>query len=37
MKVIQHIQEAKDTLFSFEILPPLKGSTIDSIFQTMDT
>lgn len=37
MKVIHHIQEAKDTLFSFEILPPLKGSTIGSIFQTMDT
>jgi len=37
MKVTQHIAEAKDTLFSFEILPPLKGSTIDSIHQTMDT
>lgn len=37
MKVTQHIAEAKDTLFSFEILPPLKGSTIDSIYRTMDT
>ena len=37
MKVTQHIAESKDTLFSFEILPPLKGSTIDSIYQTMDT
>ncbi len=37
MKVTQHIAESKDTLFSFEILPPLKGSTIDSIYRTMDT
>jgi methylenetetrahydrofolate reductase (NADPH) len=36
MKVIEHIQEAKKTLFSIEILPPLKGQTIDSIFSTMD-
>lgn len=36
MKVIQHIQEAKDTLFSLEILPPLKGQNISSIFETMD-
>jgi methylenetetrahydrofolate reductase (NADPH) len=36
MKVIEHIQQAKKTLFSIEILPPLKGQTIDSIFSTMD-
>lgn len=36
MKVIEHIQKAKDTLFSIEILPPLKGQNIDSIFQTME-
>lgn len=36
MKVIQHIQEAKNTLFSIEILPPLKGQNISSIFETMD-
>jgi methylenetetrahydrofolate reductase (NADPH) len=36
MKVIEHISSAKKTLFSIEILPPLKGQTIDSIFQTMD-
>ncbi len=36
MKVIQHIQEAKNTLFSIEILPPLKGQNINSIFETMD-
>jgi methylenetetrahydrofolate reductase (NADPH) len=36
MKVIDHINQAKKTLFSIEILPPLKGQTIDSIFSTMD-
>lgn len=36
MKVIDHINLAKKTLFSIEILPPLKGQTIDSIFSTMD-
>ena len=36
MKVIDHINGAKSTLFSIEILPPLKGRTIDSIFNTMD-
>jgi methylenetetrahydrofolate reductase (NADPH) len=36
MKVIDHINQSKKTLFSIEILPPLKGQTIDSIFSTMD-
>lgn len=36
MKVIDHIQQAKSTLFSIEILPPLKGQNISSIFETMD-
>lgn len=36
MKVIEHIKRAQSTLFSIEILPPLKGRTIDSIFETMD-
>jgi methylenetetrahydrofolate reductase (NADPH) len=36
MKVIDHISGAKDTLFSIEILPPLKGQNISSIFETMD-
>lgn len=36
MKVIDHIKEAKETLFSIEILPPLKGQNISSIFETMD-
>jgi methylenetetrahydrofolate reductase (NADPH) len=36
MKVIDHIREAKDTLVSFEILPPLKGKTINSIYDHLD-
>ena len=36
MKVIDHIKQAKKTLFSFEILPPLKGSNIQSIFDGID-
>lgn len=36
MKVIDHINEAKDTLFSFEILPPLKGKSIESIYNGID-
>ena len=36
MKVIDHIRNAKDTLISFEILPPLKGKTINSIYEHLD-
>jgi methylenetetrahydrofolate reductase (NADPH) len=36
MKVIDHINQAKKTLFSIEVLPPLKGQTINSIYETMD-
>lgn len=36
MKVIEHINQAKDTLFSFEILPPLKGKSIQSIYNGID-
>ncbi len=36
MKVIDHINEAKTTLFSFEILPPLKGKSIHSIYDSID-
>jgi len=36
MKVIDHITEAKDTLISFEILPPLKGKGIQSLYQHLD-
>jgi len=36
MKVIDHINEAKETLFSFEILPPLKGKNVQSIYDGID-
>jgi len=36
MKVIDHIRQAKDTVISFEILPPLKGKTINSIYEHLD-
>lgn len=36
MKVTEHINQAKDTLFSFEILPPLKGKSIQSIYDGID-
>jgi methylenetetrahydrofolate reductase (NADPH) len=36
MKVIEHIKQAKDTLISFEILPPLKGKGIAAIYNHMD-
>lgn len=36
MKVTEHLQRAKQCLFSFEILPPLKGQSIQSIFDGMD-
>ena len=36
MKVIEHLQKAEKTLFSIEILPPLKGKGIQSIFDVID-
>lgn len=37
MKVTEHIQKANgNTLFSFEVLPPLKGQNIRSLFDHMD-
>ena len=36
MKVIDHIKQAKDTLISFEILPPLKGKGINGIYNHLD-
>ncbi|MEO6820285.1 MAG: methylenetetrahydrofolate reductase [Ginsengibacter sp.] len=36
MKITDHIKEAKKTLISFEILPPLKGKTIESIYNNLD-
>ena len=36
MKVTEHIKQTKKTLFSFEILPPLKGISIQSIYDSLD-
>lgn len=36
MKITEHIKNANKTLFSFEILPPLKGDSIDSIYHGID-
>jgi len=36
MKVIDHINASNETLFSFEILPPLKGKNVQSIFDGID-
>lgn len=36
MHVTEHLAKAKDTLVSFEILPPLKGKTITSIYDHLD-
>ena len=36
MQVIDHLAQAKDTLVSFEVLPPLKGRTISYIYEHLD-
>jgi methylenetetrahydrofolate reductase (NADPH) len=36
MKITKHIAEAKQTLISFEVLPPLKGQDIKSIYNHLD-
>jgi methylenetetrahydrofolate reductase (NADPH) len=36
MKITDHIAQAKQTLFSFEILPPLKGQNIQSIYNAIE-
>ncbi|MCE3282106.1 MAG: methylenetetrahydrofolate reductase [Chitinophagaceae bacterium] len=36
MKVTDQISQAKDTLISFEVLPPLKGKTINSLYDHLD-
>ncbi len=36
MKVTEYIRSAQNTLVSFEILPPLKGKTINSIYDHLD-
>ncbi|MBT4324989.1 MAG: methylenetetrahydrofolate reductase [NAD(P)H], partial [Cryomorphaceae bacterium] len=37
MKVTEHIEKAKgNTQFTFEILPPVKGHNVQSIFDNID-
>lgn len=36
MKVIEHLNNRKSTLFSFEILPPLKSKSINSIYESIE-
>lgn len=37
MSLVDKIKSAKTTAFSFELLPPLKGNGIDSVYRTIDT
>ena len=36
MKITDHLKQAKETIFSLEILPPLKGKSIQSIYDGID-
>ena len=36
MTVVEHINQSKDTVISFEILPPLKGRGITAIYEHLD-
>jgi methylenetetrahydrofolate reductase (NADPH) len=36
MKVIDIIQSSRKTIFSFELLPPLKGQKADKLYETID-
>lgn len=36
MKVTDHIAQSKGTLVSFEVLPPLKGKTITTLYEHLD-
>lgn len=36
MRIIDQLENTKETLFSFEILPPLKGKSIQSIYDGID-
>ncbi len=36
MKITEHLKNAKSTLFSIEILPPLKGQGIQNLFDHLD-
>jgi methylenetetrahydrofolate reductase (NADPH) len=36
MKVIEHLKKAKETLFSIEVLPPIKGKNINDLYTVLD-
>lgn len=36
MNVVEKIKSAKSTAFSFELLPPLKGNGIETVYRTID-
>ncbi|MCX6170584.1 MAG: methylenetetrahydrofolate reductase [Ignavibacteriales bacterium] len=36
MKVIEHLEKAKDTLISFEIIPPKRGGNIKQLLQVLE-
>ncbi len=36
MKIIDYLKNTQKTLFSFEILPPLKGKDINLIYEVID-
>lgn len=36
MKVTEHLKQSKKTLFSFEILPPLKGKSINELYNQIE-
>ncbi len=37
MSVVEKIKSSESTAFSFELLPPLKGNGIESVYRTIDT
>lgn len=37
MSVVEKIKNAETTAFSFELLPPLKGNGIETVYRTIDT
>lgn len=36
MKVTEHIEKAGETLFSFEVIPPVKGRNIEELYRNID-
>ncbi|MEJ2162149.1 MAG: methylenetetrahydrofolate reductase [NAD(P)H] [Robiginitalea sp.] len=36
MKVIEHLEKVNETLFSFEVIPPVKGKNIEELYRNID-